>query len=112
MQVFGLDSIRAEMESGGYMVKLLANDQAVIFFPRTTEHRDAGIEGLIYKDDSKGNALAAMMSPGRIEFRYHNRFSDERVKAIALALMSLPDLAFAREFKIIYQGRVLVDVCK
>ena len=109
MQVYGLDSIRLELDSGGYVVKLLANDHGAIFFPRTTEHRDAGIQGLTYKDDSKGNALAGMMSPGRIEFRHHNRYSDERVKRIARAMLNLPDLAFAREFKILYQGRILID---
>jgi len=108
-QVYGLESVRAELESGGYTVKCLAHDQAVAFFPRTTEHGDAGVCGLSYKDDSKGNALAGIMSPGRIEFRHHGRFSDERVKQIALAMMSLPGLSFARGFKVIYQGRILMD---
>lgn len=108
MKIHGLDSIRSELESGGYVVKLLAHDQAVVFFSRTAEHREAGIEGLNYQDDSKGNALAGMMSPGRIEFRYHSRFSDERVKQIALAMMNLPDLSFFHGFKVIYQGRVLI----
>ena len=49
------------------------------------------------------------MSPGRIEFRHHNRYSDERVKGIAKAMLNLPDLAFAREFTIIYQGRIFID---
>jgi len=61
-----------------------------------------------YKDDSKGNALAGMMSSGRIEFRYHSRFSDERVRQIALAMMNLPDLRFAHGFQVVYQGRVLI----
>ena len=109
MQLYSLDSIRSELESGGYVVKFLAHDQAVAFFPRTTEHRDAGILGLTYKDDSKGNALAGMMSPGRIEFRHHCRFSDERVRQIALAMMDLPDLSSIKGFKVIYEGRVLID---
>jgi hypothetical protein len=108
MQILGVDSIRSELDSGGYVVKFLASDHVAIFFPRTTEHRDAGIQGLTYKDDSKGNALAGMMSPGRIEFRNHNRYSDERVKGIALAIINHPDMAFAREFTVIYQGRLLV----
>ncbi len=90
-------------------MKFLAHDQAVAFFPRTTEHRDAGVQGLIYKDDSKGNALAGMMSPGRIEFRYHSKFSDERVKHIALAMLQLPDLSFAQGYKVVYQGRPLIS---
>lgn len=109
MHVYGLDSIRLELENDGYVVKFLAHDNAAAFFPKTTEHRDAGTEGLSYKDDSKGNALAGIMSPGRIEIRFHNKFSDERVKKIALAMLELADLSFARKFKVLYQGRVLVD---
>ena len=108
MKIYGLDSIRTELESPGYVVKLLADDQAVLFFTRTTEHREAGIAGLNYKDDSKGNALAGMMLPNRVEFRFHSRFSDERVRQIALALMNLPDLSFTRGFSVVYQGRVLI----
>ncbi|MFZ5832999.1 MAG: hypothetical protein ACOY3P_23170, partial [Planctomycetota bacterium] len=63
MQVFGLESIRSELESDGYVVKLVAHDQAVAFMPRTAEHRETKIQGLSYEDDSQGNALAAMMSP-------------------------------------------------
>jgi hypothetical protein len=107
MQIFGLDSIRSELQSGGYVVKLLANDQAVVFFPRTSEHRDMKVHGLDYEDDSKGNALAAMMSPGRIEFRLHRTFSDARVRQIGIEIIKHPDLAFARDFQITYQGRTL-----
>ena len=69
MQIYGLDSIQSELSSGGYVVKLVAHDHAALFFPRTGEHRDAKMPGLSYEDDSKGNALAGMMSPGRIDFR-------------------------------------------
>ena len=107
MQVFGLDSICSEIQSGGYEVKLLANDQAIVFFSRTSEHRDMKVHGLDYEDDSKGNALAAMMSPGRIEFRFHRAFSDARVRQIGMEIVKHPDMAFARDFKITYQGRAL-----
>jgi hypothetical protein len=77
----------------------------VAFFPRPAEHPDTKVQGLDYEDDSNGNALAAMMSPGRIEFRYHHAFSDERVKKIALAILNHPELQFAQ---VTYQGRVLI----
>ena len=88
MQIYGLDLIRSEIDSGGYEVKLVAHEQAVAFLPRTAQHRDVKIQGLSYEDDSKGNALAAMVSPGRIEFRHHRAFSDERVRQIALAILA------------------------
>jgi hypothetical protein len=108
MQVYGLDSIRVELDSGGYVVKLIAHEHAAAFFSRAAEHREIKVQGLNYEDDSKGNALAAMMSPGRIDFRYHRAFSDERVKRIALAMLNHPDLRFAQEFQVTYQGRVLL----
>jgi hypothetical protein len=107
MQVFGLDSIRSELQPGGYEVKLLANDGTVVFFPRRSEHRDVKVHGLDYEDDSKGNALAAMMSPGRIEFRFHRAFSDARARKIGTEILNHPDSASARDFQITYQGRAL-----
>jgi hypothetical protein len=108
MQVYGVDSVRSELESGGYVVKLVANDRTAVVFPRTSEHRDIKMSGLTYGDDSKGNALAAMLSPGRLEFRHHRAFSDERVKRIAEAILEHPDMAFARGSRVTYQGRVLI----
>ncbi len=106
MQVFDLDSFRSELQLGGYEVKLLANDRAVVFFPRTSEHREMKVHGLDYEDDSKGNALAVMMSPGRIEFRYHRAFSDARVRQIGTEIVRHPGLAFARDCQVSYQGRI------
>jgi hypothetical protein len=63
---------------------------------------------LSYEDDGKGNALAAMMSPGRIEFRNHRAFSDERVKKIASTMLDHPDLRLLQGVQVTYQGRVLI----
>ena len=108
MQVYGLDSVRCELESDGYFFKLLANERAALFFPRSTEHRDAKAHGLDYEDDSKGNAVAATVAPGRVDFRRHRAFSDERIKSIALALLGHPDVQFAHGFQVTYQGRLLI----
>ncbi|WP_145062123.1 hypothetical protein [Adhaeretor mobilis] len=89
-------------------MKLLANDIGAILFPRTTEHRDVRQPGIRYADDSKGNALAAMVVPGRIEFRFHGDFSDERVRKLTEALLKHPDFDFASSFEVTYQGRVLI----
>lgn len=108
MKIYGLDAVEKLLESDGYLFKLVANDQGAILFPHTSEHRDVQQPGIRYADDSAGNALAAMVMPGRIEFRFHNSFSDERVRQIIKDLLNRPDLAFAASFTVIYQGRVLI----
>lgn len=107
MIVYGFDSIAPMLEQDGYLFKILANDSGVVFFPHTTEHRDATQPGIKYADDSRGNALAAMVKPGRIEFRLHQQFTDERVKQLAERMLTLPELEFARSFVVTYQARTL-----
>ncbi len=60
---------------------------AAHFFSYTTEYRDIQIAGLNYEDDFAGNALAAMVKPGIIEFRHHRAFSDRHVQEIAARIV-------------------------
>lgn len=108
MNVYGLDSIQSLLDSEGYLFKVLANDSGVVLFPHTSEHRDMKQPGIHYADDSQGNALAAMVKPGRIEFRFHRDFSDDRVRNLAIRMLALPELEFARGFAVTYQGRTLI----
>ena len=108
MIVYGFDSIAPLLENDGYLFKLLANDIGVVLFPHTTEHRDATQPGIKYDDDSRGNALAAMVKPGRIEFRFHGGFSDQRVKQLAERILALHELQFASDSTVTYQARTLV----
>ena len=108
MNVTGLESVQTLLESDGYLLKLVAHDTAVHFFPHTSEHRDAKLPGLSYEDDSRGNALAAMVKPGRIEFRFHRSFTDARVRTIAERILAQPDVSFASSFTVTYQGRTLI----
>ncbi len=48
-----------------------------------------------------------MVKPGRIEIRFHDNFSDERVKQLVDRMLLLPDLEFARSFVFTYQARAL-----
>lgn len=107
MVVYGIDSIAPMLKQNGYVFKMIANDSGVVVFPHTTEHRDATHAGIKYADDSRGNALAAMVKPGRIEFRFHQQFTDERVKHLVMRLLALPEMEFARSFIVTYQGRIL-----
>jgi hypothetical protein len=36
MEIYCLDSIRSELESSDYIVKFLAHDRAVVFFPASS----------------------------------------------------------------------------
>lgn len=107
MVVYGFDSIASLLEHNSYLFKLLANDAGVVLFPHTTEHRDATQPGIRYADDSGGNALAAMVKPGLLEFRFHRDFSDERVRRIAQRMLALPELHFAADSTVTYQARML-----
>jgi hypothetical protein len=107
MIVYGIDSIATLLEQDGYLFKMLANESGVVLFPYTTEHRDATEPGIKYADDSGGNAIAAMVKPGHIEFRHHRLFSDERVRRLAERILALPELEFARSFAVTYQSRTL-----
>ena len=107
MIVYGFDSIAPLLEQDGFLFKMLANDSGIVLFPHTTEHRDATQPGIKYADDSRGNALAAIVKPGQIEFRFHGQFSDERVKQLARRILALPELEFARSFVVTYQARTI-----
>ncbi|TWU05389.1 hypothetical protein [Allorhodopirellula heiligendammensis] len=100
--------MRSLLASGGYLIKLVAHDTAVRYFPHTTEHCDAKLPGLSYEHDSAGNALASMVKPGLIEFRHHRSFSDARVRMIARRIMMHPDSCFTALFTVTYQGRTLI----
>ncbi len=108
MNVTGLDCVEAAIGEESHLMKLIANEAAAHFFPYTTEHRDIRVSGLNYEDDSAGNALAAMVKPGVIEFRHHRAFSDQRVRAIAARIVADPVGEFASGHAIHYQGRILV----
>lgn len=108
MVVYGFDSIVSLLEQENFLFKLLASDAGVVLFSHTCQHRDAGQPGIRYADDSEGNALAAMVKPGRIEFRFHRNYSDERVRELAARLLTLPELEFARTFSVTYQARTLI----
>ena len=107
MNVYGRETIAHLLEQESYLFKLLMNASGVVLFPHTTEHRDAGQPGIHYADDSRGNALAAIVKPGSIEFRFHQKFSDAQVKQLAIRLLQVPEFEFAREFVVTYQARRL-----
>ena len=105
MLLIGAEAIRTLTNQSGFSAKVVFNENGVLFFPATQEHRDHKAEGISYEDDYRGNALAAMLSPGKMDIRFHEKFSDERVRLIVEALIKHDDLEFMRNWSFTYQGR-------
>ena len=105
MTVYGLDYFRRIREQTHFTAKLVLNRHAAYFFPVTQEHRDAKADGLSYEDDYKGNALAAMVSPGQIEIRYHDRFSPEQVAECLKSLAGAEGLEQLASWRATYRGQ-------
>ena len=108
MTIYDFKLVSSLIESEHYLFKLIANEFGVVFLLHTTEHRDAGRANIKYADNYAGNALAAMVKPGVIEFRYHKEFSDDRAKAVARSIIDHPTLSFALNFTVTYQNRTLI----
>ena len=109
MMVYGRETLEMLLRTGNAALKMVANETAVYLFSESIEHRDAIQPGLRYEDDSAGNALAGMLRPGRIEFRHHRGFADERVRQLAQRILRHPDLPSLSGFTVTYQGRVIIE---
>ena len=105
MKVHNVELIRQLVEQGEFSAKMVFNAKGALFFPVTNEHRDMKVEGISYEDDYKGDAMAAMLAPGKIEIRFHEQYSDTRVGDIVSSLLSDPSLLFMKEWRVTYQGR-------
>ena len=81
------------------------NDHAVMFFDGKIEHRTVKPDGLSYEDDYKGNALAAIITNGRIEIRNHRDFSVARVQVIMKSLFECAEMECLRKFSVQYHGK-------
>lgn len=113
MRIVGSDFILSLVESWQrgerehFTAKMVFNEHGAIFFPASREHREQSGPGIRYADNYKGNALAAMLSPGLVEVRYHAAFSDDEVTRILGRLTAAPHAGFLRDWRATYQGRPL-----
>ncbi|MCE9545946.1 MAG: hypothetical protein K8T25_10565 [Planctomycetia bacterium] len=89
-------------------LKFILNDSGIYFFPATQQHRDTKSHGLSYEDDYRGNAVAGIVMPERVEIRFHTAFSDDRIRTIWRSVLSSPELASAKLGGLYYQGREIV----
>ncbi len=107
MLIIGLEHLLAVSEGKTLSAKMVFNSQGAIFFPTAIQHRDMKAPGISYADNYKGNALAAMIAPGKIEVRFHEAFTDQQVANILHTLADQPGLAFIAVWHATYQGRTL-----
>jgi len=105
MVVRGLEYIEPLLSHVSFSAKLVFNQSGAIFFPVNREHRNQKSDSISYEDNYRGNALAAMLAPHRIEIRYHQDFSDADVAEIVASLKQHPDLEFMKDWEVTYQGR-------
>ncbi len=86
---------------------MIFNAHGAIIFSVKQEHRNQKAEFIFYEDNYKGNAMAAMLAPNKIEVRYHQAFSDKQVARIISTLKDHPELNFMVDWQATYQGRPL-----
>lgn len=107
MIILDIDNILELVTQEHFSAKMVFNGSGAILFSVKREHREQSAPGIRYCDNYKGDALAAMLSPGRIEVRYHKSFSDTRVAAVLRELLARPELEPIAGFAVTYQGRPL-----
>ncbi len=108
MLVLGAEILSQWLSSGTpFAGKVIFNQRGAIFFSVSRQHRDMKADGVSYEDDYKGNALAAMLAPGKIEIRFHKSYTDGVVASIVAELVGQPELRALRGWSVTYQGRVL-----
>ena len=107
LKTIDLESIAKEIASDGYFVKCIVNSSTAVFFPGSIQHRDVKRLGVSYEDDYRGNAMAATITPGRIDVRFHKNYPDDMVRSIFSRLLDIPEMDWAADFSIRYQGRNL-----
>ncbi len=107
MVVKGTEYLQRLLNKEVFEAKMVFNFRGALVFPRRVEHRDQKAPGISYEVNYQGNALAAMLSPGKIEIRYHEHYSDARVTTLLGELASHPELSVMQDWAVYYQGRQL-----
>ena len=108
MLIIGADYLTSLLTENHFSAKMVFNSNGALIFPTSQEHRDQKAAGISYEDEYQGNALAAVLSSGRIEVRKHQGFSDARVADIISLMLAQPELYCMNGWAVVYQGRDIV----
>jgi len=106
---YNIEFLRESISSNYPNLKFLLNEQGILFFPATQQHKSVNAPGLNYEDDYKGNAVAGIVSQTRVEIRFHSAFSDNRIRNLwsqVQAAAQKSDINLSA-FVVFYQGRQL-----
>lgn len=105
MNIYGADILERALQPKSRMIKFLLNERGIAFFSANQQHREVKLPGLSYEDDYKGDALAGTFQAGRVDIRFHQAFSDEKVRRLWKSVsQALPQLV-AGNINVFYQGR-------
>jgi hypothetical protein len=107
MQVYDWLGLEQVFQEDHYQFKAVFNERGVIFFPVSRQHKEQKAEGISYDDGPAGNALAAVITPGKVEIRYHTRFAAEKVRRIIEEILRDERLGRLRGSVVTYQGKVI-----
>lgn len=103
------DFLKDSLNKNNLDLKFISNEEAIIFFPSSLQHRSIKAHGLSYEDDYKGNAVAGIVNGKQVEIRFHAAFSDNRILnlwTLILVTAQKADLNLT-DFTLHYQGRKL-----
>jgi lipase chaperone LimK len=105
--VYNTDLFEQAAEPNSRMIKFLLNDRGIAFFSANQQHREVKLPGLSYEDDYKGDALAGTFQAGRADIRFHQAFSDEKVRRLWKNVFQRLPLVESANVRVFYQGREL-----
>ena len=111
MRIIGEALLKDLAEQRSVRAKMVLNENGAIIFPASEEHQSQKAPGISYEDNYRGNAVAVMLSPGKIEIRYHAAFTDERVLKLVVHLLAHDVFRdWPADYELTYQGRLLRPV--
>lgn len=108
MQIINAELARRTLGQKNASLKFILNDTAVVFFPSTQQHRDVKTTHLSYEDHYQGNAAAGLLIDGRVEIRFHSRYSEARIRSIWSSIQASSEFAGVNLGTLFYRGRKLL----